>query len=47
MHMCMPEYMYMHYTHLVVMGGQKRVLNTLELDLQVNMSHFVGAGKCS
>lgn len=45
--MCMgflPACLCMHHVHAGSLGGQKRALNSLELELQAVVSHHVGAG---
>lgn len=40
---CLPTFMYVHPGHFCVCGGQKRKLSPLELELQMVLSHQVGA----
>lgn len=41
--MCVSEHMYMHHLYAGAQEGQKRVSDPVELELQVVVSHYVGA----
>lgn len=40
--MCVSEHMYMHHLYARAQEGQKRVSDSVELEFQVAVSHYVG-----